>query len=34
LSDGFDHDSPEKPQEAAMLLSVDSRLGADGVYRQ
>ena len=30
----FDHDSPEKPQEAAMLLSVDSRLGADGVYRQ
>jgi len=29
----FGHDGPEKPQEAAMLLSVDSRLGSDDVYR-
>lgn len=28
----FDHDEPEKPQEAAMLLNPDARLGADGVY--
>jgi fatty acid synthase len=29
----FDHDAPEKPQEAAMLLDPDARLGADGTYR-
>jgi fatty acid synthase, bacteria type len=29
----FDHDAPEKPQEAAMLLDADARLGADDVYR-
>ena len=28
----FDHDAPEKPQEAAMLLDPASRLGADGTY--
>ena len=28
----FNHDSPEKRQEADMLLDVDSRLGADGWY--
>jgi fatty acid synthase len=28
----FDHDSPEKRQEAAMLLDASSRLGADGSY--
>jgi fatty acid synthase len=28
----FDHDSPEKPQEAAMLLDPTSRLGEDGSY--
>jgi fatty acid synthase len=28
----FDHDSPEKRQEAAMLLDSASRLGADGTY--
>lgn len=28
----FDHDSPEKPQEAAMLLDPASRLGDDDVY--
>jgi fatty acid synthase len=28
----FDHDGPEKPQEAAMLLDPASRLGADGTY--
>jgi len=30
----FDHDAPEKPQEAAMLLDPSSRLGADGVYSE
>lgn len=30
----FDHDSPEKRQEAAMLLNPDSRLGDDGIYRR
>lgn len=29
----FDHDGPEKPQEAAMLLNTASRLGADGAYQ-
>jgi fatty acid synthase len=28
----FDHDSPEKPQEASMLLNPDARLGANGAY--
>jgi fatty acid synthase, bacteria type len=28
----FDHDSPEKPQEASMLLDPDARLGANGAY--
>jgi fatty acid synthase len=28
----FDHDAPEKPQEAAMLLDPASRLGGDGAY--
>ena len=28
----FDHDAPEKPQEAAMLLDPAARLGADGTY--
>jgi fatty acid synthase len=28
----FDHDLPEKPQEAAMLLDPASRLGGDGEY--
>ncbi len=28
----FDHDSPEKPQEAAMLLDPTSRLGSENVY--
>jgi fatty acid synthase len=28
----FDHESPEKPQEARMLLDPDARLGADGWY--
>ena len=28
----FDHDAPEKGQEAAMLLDPASRLGDDGVY--
>ena len=28
----FGHDAPEKPQEAAMLLNPDARLGADGIY--
>ncbi len=28
----FDHESPEKPQEAAMLLDPTSRLGSDGIY--
>jgi fatty acid synthase len=28
----FNHDSPEKRQEADMLLDPDSRLGADGWY--
>jgi fatty acid synthase len=28
----FDHDSPEKPQEAAMLLNPTSRLGGNGAY--
>jgi len=28
----FDHGSPEKPQEAAMLLDPASRLGGDGTY--
>jgi fatty acid synthase len=28
----FDHDTPEKPQEAAMLLDPASRLGEDGAY--
>ena len=30
----FDHDAPEKPQEAQMLLDPASRLGEDGVYRR
>ena len=30
----FDHDAPEKPQEAAMLLDPSSRLDADGVYSE
>jgi len=29
----FDHDAPEKPQEAAMLLNPHARLGDDGAYR-
>ena len=28
----FDHDSPEKAQEAAMLLDPAARLGGDGTY--
>ncbi len=28
----FGHDGPEKPQEAAMLLDPDARLGVDGTY--
>jgi len=28
----FDHDRPEKSQEAAMLLDPTARLGADGTY--
>jgi fatty acid synthase len=28
----FDHDTPEKPQEAAMLLNPASRLGDDDIY--
>ncbi len=28
----FDHDAPEKPQEAAMLLDPAARLGSDGAY--
>ncbi|CAN5548794.1 type I polyketide synthase [soil metagenome] len=28
----FDHDSPEKPQESAMLLNPASRLGDDDIY--
>lgn len=28
----FDHDAPEKRQEAAMLLNPDARLGEDGAY--
>ena len=28
----FDHDIPEKMQEAAMLLDSSSRLGQDGIY--
>jgi fatty acid synthase len=28
----FDHDLPEKPQEAAMLLDPTARLGSDGTY--
>jgi fatty acid synthase len=28
----FDHDVPEKRQEAAMLLNADARLGEDGLY--
>jgi fatty acid synthase len=28
----FDHDSPEKRQEAAMLLNPDARLGDDDAY--
>ena len=28
----FDHEVPEKPQEAAMLLDPASRLGEHGVY--
>ena len=28
----FDHDRPEKPQEAAMLLDPAARLGGDGAY--
>ena len=28
----FDHEAPEKRQEAAMLLNPDARLGADGTY--
>ncbi|MBU3749191.1 MAG: 3-oxoacyl-ACP synthase, partial [Mycobacterium sp.] len=28
----FGHDGPEKPQEVAMLLDPDARLGADGTY--
>jgi fatty acid synthase len=28
----FDHDAPEKRQEAAMLLDPASRLGEDGTY--
>jgi fatty acid synthase len=28
----FDHDAPEKPQEAAMLLDPTARLGDDGTY--
>ncbi|MBU8831470.1 type I polyketide synthase [Mycolicibacterium goodii] len=28
----FDHDAPEKRQEAAMLLDADARLGENGVY--
>ncbi|WP_111510203.1 type I polyketide synthase [Mycobacterium kyogaense] len=30
----FDHDQPEKAQEAAMLLDTASRLGEDGVYQR
>ncbi|MDR3664082.1 MAG: DUF1729 domain-containing protein [Mycobacterium sp.] len=30
----FNHDSPEKRQEAEMLLNVDARLGEDGWYAQ
>jgi fatty acid synthase, bacteria type len=30
----FDHDAPEKVQEAAMLLNADARLGADDIYRR
>ncbi|MGE0215396.1 fatty acid synthase subunit beta domain-containing protein [Mycolicibacterium sp.] len=30
----FDHDQPEKVQEAAMLLDTASRLGEDGVYQR
>jgi fatty acid synthase len=29
----FDHDAPEKPQEAAMLLNPDARLGEDEAYQ-
>jgi fatty acid synthase len=28
----FDHVSPEKPQEAAMLLDPNARLGEDGTF--
>ena len=28
----FDHDAPEKPQEAAMLLNPDARLGGSDIY--
>ena len=28
----FDHDAPEKAQEAAMLLDSSARLGGDGFY--
>ena len=30
----FDHDSPEKPQEAAMLLDPAARLGVDDLYSE
>ena len=30
----FDHDAPEKPQEAAMLLDPASRLGDDDIYAE
>uniref|UniRef100_UPI0025DBFB4B beta-ketoacyl synthase N-terminal-like domain-containing protein n=1 Tax=Mycolicibacterium sp. TaxID=2320850 RepID=UPI0025DBFB4B len=30
----FDHDAPEKPQEAAMLLDPASRLGDDNIYAE
>ena len=29
----FDHDAPEKRQEAAMLLNAAARLGDDDAYR-
>ena len=30
----FDHEQPERPQEAAMLLDTASRLGEDDVYQR
>lgn len=30
----FDHDQPEKAQEAAMLLDTASRLGENGMYQR